>query len=215
MDKKIQALYDAGKIDRAIHLLVKNIDHHPQQVDNYLQLSTYLIDQGSPDQAQKLLEQALHLIKKPQELYYNLAVCYYLQGDFNRALALLNKIPNDDLTLYQKALVYLKLGQSQRALAFALTIKHVDGRVKELLGDIWLSLGQFKQAKSSYSSIAAGQRTAKIYFLLGVTLLSSDREQAQKYFRRSKQMDQKYYRQARSQYAGLLKMINDKDKKND
>lgn len=88
-----------------------------------MQLSTYLIEQGSLDQAQKLLEQAQHLVKEPQELNYNLAVCYYMQGDFDKALALLDQIPNDDLTLYQKALTYLKLGQGQKALAYALTIK--------------------------------------------------------------------------------------------
>ncbi len=215
MDKKIQSLYDAGKVDRAIHLLIKNIDDHPQAVDNYLQLSTYLIDQGSPAQAQKLLEQAMHLVKKPQELYYNLAVCYYTQGDFDKALKLLAQIPNDDLTLYQKALVYQKIGQGQKALAYAMTIKHQDERVKELLGDIWLSLGEFEQAKQNYLSIVKPKRNAKIYFLLGVSTFADDRDEAKRYFARAKEMDGKYYQQARDQYAAILKMISDKDKKND
>ena len=123
MDQNIAQLYDEGKVEQAIHLLIKKIDQHPQQVANYLQLSTYLIEQGSLDQAQKLLEQAQHLVKEPQELNYNLAVCYYMQGDFDKALALLDQIPNDDLTLYQKALTYLKLGQGQKALAYALDKK--------------------------------------------------------------------------------------------
>lgn len=215
MDKKIQDLYDAGKIDRAIHLLIQKIDAHPQQIDNYLQLSTYLLEQGSPDQAQKLLEEAMHLVKKPQELFYNLAVCYYMQGDFNKALTLLNRIPNDDLTLYQKALVYLKLGQNQKALAFALTITHVDERVNELLGDIWLSLGENKEARTSYLKIPVKKRTAKINFLLGVTLFAQDRSQAEEYFARSKQIDNNYFQKARDQYAAILKMLSGKDKKND
>lgn len=214
MDKEIQNLYDVGNIDRAIHLLIQKIDAHPKQIDNYLQLSTYLIEQGSPNQAQKLLEEAMHLVKKPQELFYNLAVCYYTQGDFDKALALLDKIPNDDLTLYQKALVYLKLGQSQKALAFALTIKHVDERVNELLGDIWLSLGQTREAQDSYLKIPADNRTAKIYFLIGVTLFAQDRTQAEKYFDRSKQMDKTYYQKARDQYAAILKMLSGKGNKN-
>ena len=77
MDKKIAQLYDNGKVDQAIHLLVQKIDQKPQNIENYLQLSTYLIEQGSVDQAQQLLEQAQHLVKKPQELNYNLAVSYY------------------------------------------------------------------------------------------------------------------------------------------
>lgn len=214
MDQKIAQLYDEGKVEQAIHLLIKKIDQHPQQVANYLQLSTYLIEQGSLDQAQKLLEQAQHLVKEPQELNYNLAVCYYMQGDFNKALALLDQIPNDDLTLYQKALTYLKLGQGQKALAYALTIKKIDERIQELLGDIWLSLGENQQAQQMYLSIPDNKKNAKVYFLLGVTTLEKDRDQAQKYFAQAKQMDAKYYQQAMNQYASIMKMLNDKEKKN-
>lgn len=214
MDQKIAQLYDEGKVEQAIHLLIKKIDQHPQQVANYLQLSTYLIEQGSLDQAQKLLEQAQHLVKEPQELNYNLAVCYYMQGDFDKALALLDQIPNDDLTLYQKALTYLKLGQGQKALAYALTIKKIDERIQELLGDIWLSLGENQQAQQMYLAIPDIKKNAKVYFLLGVTTLEKDRDQAQKYFAQAKQMDAKYYQQAMNQYASIMKMLNDKEKKN-
>lgn len=214
MDQKIAQLYDEGKVEQAIHLLIKKIDQHPQQVANYLQLSTYLIEQGSLDQAQKLLEQAQHLVKEPQELNYNLAVCYYMQGDFDKALALLDQIPNDDLTLYQKALTYLKLGQGQKALAYALTIKKIDERIQELLGDIWLSLGENQQAQQMYLAIPDNKKNAKVYFLLGVTTLEKDSDQAQKYFAQAKQMDAKYYQQAMNQYASIMKMLNDKEKKN-
>lgn len=213
MDKKIAQLYDNGKVDQAIHLLVQKIDQKPQNIENYLQLSTYLIEQGSVDQAQQLLEQAQHLVKKPQELNYNLAVSYYMQGDFDKALALLDQIPNDDLTLYQKALTYLKLGQSQKALAYALTIKKVDDKVQELLGDIWMSLGENAQAQQAYLMIPKDRRTAKIYFLLGVSAMEKDRTQAEAYFAKAKAMDEKYYKRAMDQYASIMKMLNDKEKK--
>ncbi|KRL24740.1 tetratricopeptide repeat protein [Lactobacillus gallinarum] len=213
MDKKIAQLYDNGKVDQAIHLLVQKIDQKPQNIENYLQLSTYLIEQGSVDQAQQLLEQAQHLVKKPQKLNYNLAVSYYMQGDFDKALALLDQIPNDDLTLYQKALTYLKLGQSQKALAYALTIKKVDDKVQELLGDIWMSLGENAQAQQAYLMIPKDRRTAKIYFLLGVSTMEKDRTQAEAYFAKAKAMDEKYYKRAMDQYASIMKMLNDKEKK--
>lgn len=213
MDKKIAQLYDEGKVDQAIHLLVQRIDDKPQSVDNYLQLSTYLIEQGSLDQAQQLLEHAQHLVKKPKELNYNLAICYYMQGDFDKALNLLDQIPNDDLTLYQKALTYLKLGQSQKALAYALTIKNIDERAQELLGDIWMSMGNNDMARQMYLKIPLEKRTAKIYFLLGVSTLEKDRTQAKEYFDRAKKMDEKYYKRAMDQYASIMKMLNDKEKK--
>lgn len=214
MNKKIAKLYDAGKTDRAIHLLIKQIDAHPKNVDNYLQLSTYLLEQGSPDQATKLLEEAKHLVEKPRDLDYNLAVCYYMQGDFDKALNLLDQIPNDDLVLYQKALVYLKLGKKRKALAFALTVKQVDNRVRELLGDIWLSLGDMKQAKTNFTQIPEEERSAKVNFLLGVTLFAYNHDRAEKYFTRSKKMDKKYYQTAKNQYASILKMLSGKGKKN-
>ena len=213
MDKKIAQLYDNGKVDQAIHLLVQKIDQKPQNIENYLQLSTYLIEQGSVDHAHHLLVQAKHLVKKPQELNYNLAVSYYMQGDFDKALALLDQIPNDDLTLYQKALTYLKLGQSQKALAYALTIKKVDDKVQELLGDIWMSLGENAQAQQAYLMIPKDRRTAKIYFLLGVSTMEKDRTQAEAYFAKAKAMDEKYYKRAMDQYASIMKMLNDKEKK--
>ena len=213
MDKKIAQLYDEGKVDQAIHLLVQRIDDKPQNIDNYLQLSTYLIEQGSLDQAQQLLEHAQHLVKKPKELNYNLAICYYMQGDFDKALNLLDQIPNDDLTLYQKALTYLKLGQSQKALAYALTIKNIDERVQELLGDIWMSMGNNDTARQLYLKNPLENRTAKIYFLLGVSTLEKDRTQAKEYFDRAKKMDEKYYKRAMDQYASIMKMLNDKEKK--
>ena len=75
MDKKIANLYDAGKVDDAIHLLIKKINNHPKNIENYLQLSTYLIEQNSADQALELLEKARGLVDQPEALTYNIAVC--------------------------------------------------------------------------------------------------------------------------------------------
>lgn len=202
------------KIDHQVHDLVTKIDANPQDPENYLQLATILIEQSSFDQATKLLEEAKHLVKKPQDLDYDLAVCYYMQGEFNKALTLLKQIPNDDLVLYQKALVFLKLGQRQKALAHALTIKHVDDRVNELIGDIWLSLGELKEAKSSYEKIGLTKRSAKVNFMLGITILAENRSDAKRILAISKKQDPKFFKKAQEQYGALLKMINDAGKKN-
>lgn len=210
MNQKIKELYDAGKVDRAIHLLIKEIDQNPQQVENYLLLSSYLLEQGSVDQATKLLEQALHLVKRPLDLYYNLAVCYYSAGKFKRAAHLLDQIPNDDLTLYQKALVFLKLGQSAKALAFVLTIKKKDQRVKELTADIWLAMGELNQAKQVLLTIASQDRNAKVNFLLGIIYYAEDRNLAEEYFKKARNQDNDYYEKAIKQYDALLKMMRSK-----
>ena len=64
-----------------------------------------------------------------------------------------------------------------------------------------------------YLAVPDDKRTAKVYFLLGVTTLEKDRDQAQKYFDQAKAMDEKYYHHAMNQYASIMKMLNDKEKK--
>ncbi|WP_290078399.1 tetratricopeptide repeat protein [Lactobacillus taiwanensis] len=214
MDKKIANLYDAGEVDKAIHLLVERINRDPKDIENYLQLSTYLIEQNAADRALELLEKARGLVNHPEELTYNIAVCYYLQGEFQKSLALLNSIKDDEETMYQKALIFMKLGQYQKALAYALTLKNQDERTLELLGDIWLSLGDLKTANKTYSQILKDQRNSKINFLLGLTLFDTNPNEAEKYFKLSKNQDPKYFAQAQKQYNAVAKLIRGKNDKN-
>ena len=214
MDKKIANLYDAGEVDKAIHLLVERVNRDPKDIENYLQLSTYLIEQNAADQALELLEKARGLVNHPEELTYNIAVCYYLQGEFQKSLALLNSIKDDEETMYQKALIFMKLGQYQKALAYALTLKNQDERTLELLGDIWLSLGDLKTANQTYSQILKDQRNSKVNFLLGLTLFDTNPNEAEKYFKLSKNQDPKYFAQAQKQYNAVAKLIRGKNDKN-
>lgn len=214
MDKKIANLYDAGKVDDAIHLLIEKINNDPKNIENYLQLSTYLIEQNSADQALELLEKARGIVERPEDLTYNIAVCYYMQGDFAKSLALLNSIPDDEETMYQKSLIFMKLGQYQKALAYALTLKNQDERTLELIGDIWLSLGDLKSANQTYSKILKDQRNAKVNFLLGLTLFDTSPDKAEKYFKLSKKQDPKYFVQAQKQYNAVAKLIRGKHDRN-
>lgn len=204
-------LYDAGKTDQAVHLLIKKIDEHPKKIDNYLQLSTILIEQNSAEQALELLQKAKQVVSDPEKLDYNIAICYYMLGDFEKSLALINKLPNNDETYYQKALIFMKLGQYQKALAFALTIKNLDDRSLELLGDIWLSLGDLKNAYTFFEKIPENKRSAKVNFLLGLTLFDLDKERAEKFFTKAKKQDPKYVAQAQKQYSAIAKLIRGKD----
>ncbi|MBT8845356.1 tetratricopeptide repeat protein [Lactobacillus delbrueckii subsp. bulgaricus] len=178
MDQKINQLYEEGKVDQAIHALIEKIDHNPRETANYLQLATYLLDQGSAEQARELLTKARGIAEDPQALVYDLAVCDYALGDFDQALA------------------------------YALSIKESDDRVKELIGDIWLALGELEAARASYLEIAEGQRSSKLNFLLGLTYFSQDREQAEEFFAKSKKQDPKYYQKAKDQYESLLKLLS-------
>ena len=213
MIDKRKATSNSEVVQKRIHELITHIDEKPENSENYLKLATYLIKQGSSDQATELLEKAKNLVTHPQDLDYDLAVCYYLQGEFKKALNILNQIPNDDLVLYQKALVFFKIGQKQKALAYALTIKQRDAKTWELIGDIWLSLGEINQAESSYKKIRKEQRTAKINFMLGITSLTQNRLEAEKYFVKAKAQDTKVFAQEEQKYASALKLITNARKK--
>ena len=213
MIEKRKATINSEVVQKKIHELITHIDEKPDNSENYLKLATYLIKQGSSDQATELLEKAKNLVTHPQDLDYDLAVCYYLQGEFKKALNILNQIPNDDLVLYQKALVFFKIGQKQKALAYALTIKQRDAKTWELIGDIWLSLGEINQAESSYKKIRKEQRTAKINFMLGITSLTRNRLEAEKYFAKAKEQDPKVFAQEEQKYASALKLITNARKK--
>lgn len=215
MTQKREKAANASAVSKKVHELITKIDKQPQNSENYLNLATYLIEQGSNEQATELLEKAKKLVTHPQDLDYDLAVCYYLQGKFDLALKILNQIPNDDLVLYQKALVFYKVGQSQKALAYALTIKNVDAKVLELIGDIWLSLGKTREAESTYKKIATEKRSAKINFMLGITILTRSRQEAEKYLAKSKKQDPKVFEQEQKKYSSLLKLVNDARKNND
>lgn len=210
MNQEANELYQAGKVKDAVHLLVNLIDAHPHDIDNYLQLATILVDQGSADQEVELLERAKNNVSNPTALNYDLAIGYYMQGNFNKALALLDSMPNNDLTLYQKALVFLKLGQPQKALALAISIKKLDKRVNELIGGCWLALGDLKHAHASYLQIPEAERSAKVNFLLGITIFDQDREQSDHYFAKAKKQDPKYYAYATKQYQGILDLLRKK-----
>lgn len=213
MIEKRKVTSNSEVVQKKIHELITHIDEKPDNSENYLKLATYLIKQGSSDQATELLEKAKNLVTHPQDLDYDLAVCYYLQGEFKKALNLLNQIPNDDLVLYQKALVFFKIGQKQKALAYALTIKQRDAKTWELIGDIWLSLGEINEAESSYKKIGKEQRTAKVNFMLGITSLTQNRHEAEKYFAKAKAQDPKVFAQEEQKYASALKLITNARKK--
>lgn len=215
INKKSSLASESNQTKDQIHTLITKIDAAPTETDNYLKLATILIGKGSFEQAVQLLEQAKKLVQNPQDLDYDLAVGYYMQGNFKHALELLNHIPNDDLVLYQKALVMQKVGQHQKALAYALTIKQLDDRVYELLGDIWLSLGQLAEAQANYEKIYPTKRGAKINFLLGITVLERNRDLAEKYFSQAKEEDYQFYQSAQKQYNAILKMLSDVEKDND
>lgn len=202
------------KKEKDIHELIEKIDKDPHNTNNYLELSTYLIEENSIDQALELLQKAQKLVDDPKDLTYNIAICYYMNGDFEKSLSLINTLENTDETLYQKSLIFQKLGQYQKALAYALTIKEQDDRVLELLGDIWLSLGDLKTAHDTFKKINSKNRNAKVNFMLGVTLFDTNPKQARNYIDLADRQDPNYVKQAKKQFSSIAQLLRGKNDSN-
>lgn len=165
MNKKIRKVLPSNKQEAYIHSLICKIDAAPSDVNNYLELSTYLIENNSPEQALELLQKAKACTNDDtSSLDYNIAICFYMLGDYQAAGKILDSMPNNDATLYQKALVAIKSGQYAKALAYAITIKKPSMRTYELIGDCWLSQGKLVEARLEYKKIEASIRSAKINF---------------------------------------------------
>lgn len=194
-----------AELQDRIHQLVVAIEQNPQKTDNYLELSTVLTENGAANEAVELLTKAQQVVEQPELLELNLAVSYYYLGDFERALAILAASKNQDKYPLETALVYFKLGQFEKALAYLLLEQNQDERYFELLGDIWLALGDLKAAQQSYLKIT--NPSAKIYFLLGIVTLATDRKQAEAYFAKSKAADLKVYQQLQQQYQDLAQLL--------
>lgn len=190
--------------DKKITELIKKIDQNFEDVDAYLELSTILIEKQDPNDAIELLLKAKTLVKNSEALDFNLAIAYYYVGDFKHAEDILSKLPNTDENNFEKARVYFKLGKYAKSLAFILTVKSHDDRYFELLGDIWLALGDNEQAYAAFNQIKTP--TAKSMFLAGVSVISSDFNHAQEMFAQAKKMDQKVYQQLKTQFDDLIKV---------
>lgn len=210
MNQQAQDLFEQGKTDEAVHLLVNQIDHNPKDIQGYLQLSLFLVKGNELEKAIELLLKAANIVEKPKDLYFNLATAYYLKGELEKALSLLNQLPDTADNLYQKALVYFNVQQYPKALAYAMTSDQKnpsDSQTKELLGDIWLSMGDLKQASYYFNEAVKINPTAKSYVFLGICLYSENYEQAQVYFEKANEVNAKVAKQVLNQYESLLSAV--------
>lgn len=193
-----------AKIEQHVHELIKRIDVNIHDIDAYLQLSTILIENGDANSALELLNRAKFQNPKSVDLDYNLAVAAFYTGDLELAQKILNSLPNTDENRYEKARVYFKLQQFEKALAFILTVKQHDDHYFELLGDIWLSLGNSQEAADAFKKIT--KPTVKSNFLLGVAQIDHDYAGAQKSFLVAQKIDQKEYAVLKTRFDDLLKL---------
>lgn len=156
MNQKAAALFNNDQQQAAVKLLVQAIDEDGQDIDNYLQLATYLTTLKDYDQAEELLKKALHQFPDNLDLMYNLGVLYYEIEAFPLAEQQFQKLVKqkaDTENYLMLARIYYKQQNYAKAMAFALTAHDQDPKAVApniMLGDSLLSMGRLKQAKPFY-----------------------------------------------------------------
>lgn len=156
MNQKAAALFNIDQKEAAVKLLVQAIDAQPDDLDNYLQLGTYLTELKDFEQAEELLQKACHRFPNNGDLNYDLGIVYYEAEHFELALQqftqLIKTQPKSENFL-MLARIYFKQQNYPKAAAFALTAheKAPDTAAPSiLLGDSLLSMGQLQSAKDFY-----------------------------------------------------------------
>ena len=202
--------------------LIKKIDEDPYDEQAYYALGTVLTEQKSYEQAEELFKRALNAVAdKPQKLallHYGLGNVYYASALYDEALKEFSLVNDKDL----QAQAYLMLAQTyyakenyQKALAFAMTADQLESTLTTLglMGDCFLALGDFNQAKAMYlQALAKNTTDARINFQLGV-LAVVDGEDPSKYFDQAKKSDPRLYQKLNERLKDVEQVIQATNKK--
>ncbi|WP_416353022.1 tetratricopeptide repeat protein [Agrilactobacillus fermenti] len=219
MNKQAEKLFNQDEKQKAVHVLVQAINNEPEQIENYLQLSTYLTQLQDVEQAEVLLQKAIGKFGAQTELLYNLGVVYYEAGRYDLAQTEFDKLNQQDANFDNNlmlARIFFKTKQYAKAAAFALTATEKapqNSAAYLVLADSLLSLGQLSQAKTFYQK-AYQLKPTDLDALFGIGLIDFVRDHDQTKLLAVKAKDAQYYASKQTQLVAIEKMIRDqKDKR--
>lgn len=210
---KAQSLYDNGKEQDAVVLLAKELEKNFRQLPLILQLSTYLSYGGEFEQAEELLIKAKGLFAKELTIDYNLGNIYYTQGEYDKAQAIFDSLVNKKFgheAMFMLAQTLNKLGQVNQALVYAITASDMvnnDAAYPELVGDLFMSIGDFNHAKDYYQNSYDIKINEKNSFNLGLCKMAL-KEEYKKYFSESKKINSEFYEKNIQKLDDIQKLIN-------
>jgi len=203
--------------EQLISKLVAAIDKEPTKAQNYYDLGSLLTKLNSHEQAEELFMKALGLFEKDVKatnlLKYGLGNLYYEQGSYDEAIKEYSQIENSKL----KADAYLMVAQSlvqmhdyKRAIAYGITaheLRKQDPEINEVLGDAFLALGGFEQAKEYYDDILKYHPgRAETQFNRGLVAMVLG-EKYQDYLEQARQLDPEYYTRSEQKIADIEKTL--------
>ncbi|MQS74931.1 tetratricopeptide repeat protein [Companilactobacillus halodurans] len=212
MNKQAEQLFKQGEKEKAVHLLVSDLNKNPKQLPEILQLSTYLVQSGDLEQAEELLARSLEMFKDNQDLLYNLGNVYYLADKYDKANQIFQKLVDDNYAFeayFMMAKTLDQQGKRQLAIMYALTATEKapkDLPANELLADLLLANGNFEESKRFYQQANKIKPQAKHYFNMALCAMNL-KEDYQDYLNQAKDLDKDYYLKNEKKLADLQEFI--------
>ncbi|PMD69119.1 tetratricopeptide repeat protein [Companilactobacillus nuruki] len=212
MNKQAEKMFSQGDKEKAIKLLVADLNKNPKQLPEILQLSTYLVQAGDLEQAEELLARSLEMFKDNQDLLYNLGNIYYLADEFDKANQIFQRLVDDNYAFeayFMMAKTLNQQGKKQLAIMYALTATEKapsDLQANELLADLLLANGNFNESLGFYKIANKINPQAKYYFNMALCAMNL-KEDYQNYLDKSKKLDEQYYLKNEKKLADLQEFI--------
>ncbi|WP_102281272.1 tetratricopeptide repeat protein [[Lactobacillus] timonensis] len=215
MTTKDSSKANQEQTNQLVHRLIAAIDQQPEKVNNYYDLGSLLTRLQSYEQAEELFMKALGIFEQKDDgdavnlLNYGLGNLYYTVGKAKSAIDYYNKIDDPKL----KADSYLMLAQSymkekhyKQAVAYGLTaleLRPDDAAINQVLGDSFLALGEFEQARGYYDTILKhhpGRADTQFNRGLVAMVLGEDYHS---YLTQAQQLDPDFYKKSEKRIADI------------
>lgn len=212
--------------NKLVHRLIGAIDEHPDQVNNYYDLGSLLTRLQSFDQAEELFMKALGIFENKGDkeainlLNYGLGNVYYTVGKIKTALEYYNKIDDPKLkadSYLMMAQSYMKEKQYKQAVAYGLTaleLRPDDAEINQVLGDSFLALGEFEQARGYYDRILKhhpGRADTQFNRGLVAMVLGEDYHN---YLDQAQQLNPDYYAKSEKRISDIENFLRQQDDQN-
>lgn len=207
--------------NRLVTKLIDKIDKNPDDYHNYYNLSVVLVELHDYDQAEELLLKSVKLFERDNNALntfnFGLGNLYYILSDYDKAIAFLLRVTDKKLQIDSFQLlaqIYLQLKQYERAVDFANMVyknRKKNPDILELLGDIYLSKGDFDRSICFYKKALCFKKTAKLY--LNISLLYKLKDNiidSKFYIKKAKELDINYVNKKINLINDLSKFINEK-----
>ncbi len=201
--------------NQLVHRLITAIDEQPEKVNNYYDLGSLLTRLQSYEQAEELFMKALGIFEQKNDrnainlLNYGLGNLYYTVGKVKSAIDYYNKIDDPKLkadSYLMLAQSYMKEKQYKQAVAYGLTaleLRPGDAAINQVLGDSFLALGEFEQARGYYDDILKhhpGRADTQFNRGLVAMVLGEDYHN---YLTQAQQLDPDFYKKSEKRIADI------------